>query len=211
MGKAMNQLINQIKKLKKSEIKKTIDSRIKEFKSFSKKSSKEWFKELCFCILTANSTAEQCIKVYCHVGDGFLTLNKAKLQKKLKSLGCRFHTKRAGYISESLKYKSSLKETIKKLEKNEKREWLAKNIKGLGYKEASHFLRNMGYSDFAIIDFHIIDILEKNKWIKKPKTLNKNKYLEIEEVLRKLSKKLNITLAELDLYLWYLETGKVLK
>jgi N-glycosylase/DNA lyase len=211
MGKTMNKLINQIKKLKNSEIKKTIDSRIKEFESFSKKSSKEWFKELCFCILTANSTAEQCIKVHCNVGDGFLTLNEKKLQKRLQSLGCRFHTKRAGYISESFKYKSSLKKIIKKLEKNEKREWLVENIKGLGYKEASHFLRNIGYSDFAIIDFHIIDILVNNEIIKKPKTLNKDSYIEIEKKLRNLSKKLNITLAELDLYLWYLETGKVLK
>ncbi len=207
----MNNLISEIKKLKKSEIKKTIDSRIKEFKSFSKKDDKEWFKEMCFCILTANSTAEQCIKVHCHVGDGFLTLNKGSLQKKLQSVGCRFHNKRAEYINSSIQYKNSLKKIIQKLKNNEKRDWLAENIKGLGYKETSHFLRNVGYDDFAIIDFHIIDILVDNKIIKEPKSLNRNNYLEIEGKLRELSKKLGLTLAELDLYLWYIETGKVLK
>lgn len=28
---------------------------------------------------------------------------------------------------------------------NEKREWIVKNIKGMAYKEASHFLRNVGF------------------------------------------------------------------
>jgi N-glycosylase/DNA lyase len=35
--------------------------------------------------------------------------------------------------------------------------------------------------------------------------------LEIEEVLKELSEKTNINLGELDLYLWYEETGKILK
>jgi len=53
--------------------------------------------------------------------------------------------------------------------------------------------------------------LEREKLIKRPKTITPKKYLEIEEVLRKLGKKVKLNLAELDLYLWYLETGKVLK
>jgi len=65
--------------------------------------------------------------------------------------------------------------------------------------------------DYAIIDFHIIDILTDYKLIKKPKTITKKKYLEIENVLKKIADKTNLSLAELDLYLWYLETGKILK
>ena len=75
----------------------------------------------------------------------------------------------------------------------EKREWLVKNIKGIGYKEASHFLRNIGYKNIAIIDFHILDLLVKNNLLKeKPKTLTKGKYLEIENILRKLAQNLCI-------------------
>ena len=74
-----------------------------------------------------------------------------------------------------------------------------------------NMLRNIGYKKLAIIDFHIIDILEKYGLIEKPKTMTKNKYLEIEDILKKLAKKVNLSLAELDLYLWYKETGKVLK
>ena len=91
------------------------------------------------------------------------------------------------------------------------REWIVKHIKGLGYKEASHFLRNIGFDDYAIIDFHIVDILEKHKLIRKPKTMTKKRYLEIEKVLQEIGSKSKMTMAELDLYLWYLETGKVLK
>lgn len=195
----MNQLVNKINKLKKTEIKKVIDKRLKEFKKTGK-TNNSVFKELCFCILTANSTAERCIDVHSKVGDGFLTLSPLKLQKKLKECSCRFHTKRAGYIIEARKH-NAIKE----------RDWLVNNIKGLGYKEASHFLRNIGFSNYAIIDFHIIDLLVKNKLIKKPKTINKKTYLEIEDKLRKIAAKSNLNLAELDLYLWFIETGKVLK
>ncbi|MEM2975891.1 MAG: N-glycosylase, partial [Candidatus Bathyarchaeia archaeon] len=91
------------------------------------------------------------------------------------------------------------------------REWLVKNIKGIGYKEASHFLRNIGFTNLAIIDFHILNILTRHKLIKKPKTLTRKNYLEIEQTLKNIAEKLNLTLAELDLYLWYIETNKILK
>lgn len=78
-------------------------------------------------------------------------------------------------------------------------------------KEASHFLRNIGYKNLAIIDFHILDLLEEYKLIEKPKTLSPKNYIEIENVLRELAQKTNTKLGELDLYLWYKETGKILK
>ena len=88
---------------------------------------------------------------------------------------------------------------------------MVNNVKGLGYKESSHFLRNIGFDDYAIIDFHIVDVLVNYNLINKPKTITKKKYLEIENVLKRLAKETNLTLAELDLYLWYMETGKILK
>ena len=205
----MKSILSQIEELKKSEIRKIVDSRVSEFKALGKKPSKELFKELCFCILTANSTAERCIEVQRKVGNGFLMLSEAKLQKKLKENGCRFHTKRAGYISEARRYKDSLKKMLNSAP--EKREWLVKSIKGIGYKEASHFLRNIGYDDAAIVDFHIIDVLAGNGLIKKPKAINKKEYEKIENTLKAIAKKSKLTLSELDLYLWYMETEKVLK
>ena len=193
----MGDILKEIRKLKNSSVKELVDLRIKEFKANS-----EVFKELCFCILTANSTAERCISVQSEVGNGFLNLSRGGLQKKLELCGARFHTKRAGYIFEARKFKDNLKFD---------RDWLVENIKGLGMKEASHFLRNIGHLDYGIVDFHSSDLLVKEKLVKRPKDLNKDKYVEIEENLKKISSKASMSLGELDLYLWYMEKGKILK
>jgi len=207
----MDELIKQIESLKDGEIGNLIQKRIDEFKELNKKPSDELFKELCFCILTANFNAEKSIKIQNEIGECFLTNSEEELAKKLKNLGHRYPNTRAKYISESRKCKKSLKEVIQFNDKKKLREWIVNNVNGLGYKEASHFLRNIGFDDFAIIDFHIVDILVKHDLIKRPKTLTKTKYLEIENLLRTIGKKTDLTLAELDLYLWYLETGKILK
>lgn len=78
-------------------------------------------------------------------------------------------------------------------------------------KESSHFLRNIGYFDVAIIDKHIINLLVSEELIEKPKTISVKKYLDIEKLLRELAYKTELTLGELDLYLWSEETGKILK
>lgn len=204
-------LLKLVEKLKRSEVRNLVDARIKEFKRNMEKSDGEIFKELCFCILTANFNAERSIRIQDEIGNKFLTLSQSQLRKELKKLGHRYPNARAKYIVEARKYKDSLKSIIKTSNDYELREWLVKNVKGIGYKEASHFLRNIGYTNFAIIDFHILNLLKRYNLIKRSKSLTKKEYLRIENLLRKIAKKLNLNLAELDLYLWYLETGKVLK
>ncbi len=208
----MKTLLNRIEGLKNDGIKDIIERRISEFESFRKKPSKEVFKEYCFCVLTANFDAEKGIKIQKEIGNGFLTLSEKQLARKLKKLGYRFPNMRAKFIAEGRKYKDNLKSIIDSFEnESELREWLVRNMKGLGYKEASHFLRNISCKNLAIIDFHIIDVLDKHGLIKRPKTVTRKKYLEIENLLKDVAQKSGLNLAELDLYLWYLETGKVLK
>ncbi len=208
----MNGLLESVEFLKNSEVKKLVDARLREFRELGNGSSNEIFKELCFCILTANFNAEKSMKIQMKIGDGFLILPESLLASKLKELGHRYPNTRARYIVDARKHKNSLRTTIKMFnDENKLREWLDKNVKGIGYKEASHFLRNIGYTDFAIIDFHIIDVLTKYNIIEKPKMVTKRTYLETEELLRKIAGKSNLNLAELDLYLWYMETGKILK
>ncbi len=203
------ELLEKIEKIKKSSTGRKIARRMKEFRSLGRKNSEKLFSELCFCILTANYSAEGGIRIQNEIGGGFLSLSEKQLAAKLKKLGYRFPNKRAEYIVESRKCAKSLRKTFKN--GSEAREWFVRNIKGLGYKEASHFLRNIGYTDVAIVDFHIVDLLVEQKLIEKPKTMTKNTYLKIERLLRKIADKTDLTLGELDLYLWYLETGKVLK
>jgi len=208
----MKRLLQSIKNLKNSKIKNLVDARLREFKEIGDGSSDEIFEELCFCILTANFNAERSLEIQRQIGDGFLSFPKSDLAKKLRELGHRFPNTRARYIVDARKHKNSLKDIVKMFnDDNELREWLVKNVKGIGYKEASHFLRNIGYTSFAIIDFHIIDVLTKHNIVEKPKVLTKRKYLKIEDLLREIAGKSNGNLAELDLYLWYMGTGKILK
>jgi N-glycosylase/DNA lyase len=208
----MHDLIKAIEELKKNEVRDLVNTRMSEFSMIREASQEQIFSELCFCIMTANCGAEKCIEIHEHIGDEFIDLSQGALARKFKELGYRFPNVRSGYISEAQEYIQQLKDILNSnTQENELREWIVKNIKGLGYKEGSHFLRNIGFTNYAIIDFHIIDLLVKYNLIEKPKTLTKRKYLEIEELLMQIANKLDLNLAELDLYLWYLETGKVLK
>ena len=208
----MKDLINSIQNLKNSEISEVIESRIEEFSKIKEGGIEEIFIELCFCIMTANCGAEKCIEIHDLIGEDFLNLSEEGLVHKFKEYGYRFPNVRANYIIKARDYKDQLNEILFfSQDRLDLRNKLVKTIKGLGYKESSHFLRNIGFTDYAIIDFHIVDLLERYNFIEKPKTMTKNKYHEIERVLLKLGEKMGLNLAELDLYLWYLETGKVLK
>ncbi|MDP3966361.1 MAG: N-glycosylase/DNA lyase [archaeon] len=210
----MESLLSKIENLKNSEIKEVIDLKGKEFEKVRNSGESEIFKELCFCLMTANFSANGGIKIQNAVGDGFLNLSEEELSKRLSELGHRFPNARAGYVVLAREKKDELVKMIKEI--NDElvlRGWIVKNIKGLGMKESSHFLRNIGYKNLAIIDFHIIDLLVKHNLVEKPKnkSLTSKKYIEIENVLKEISKKAGLHMGELDLYLWYLETGKILK
>lgn len=208
----METLLETVEQLKKSEVKALIKTRINEFSDIKHSSINDIFKELCFCIMTANCGAEKCIEIHEKINDEFLNLPQPQLAERFKDLGYRFPNLRSKFIVEARKKMKNLYE-ITKLNNDEfeLREWLVKNIKGIGYKEGSHFLRNIGYKNLAIVDFHILDLLVQYELIEKPKALTKKIYLDIENLLKRIAKELNLNLAELDLFLWYLETGKILK
>jgi N-glycosylase/DNA lyase len=93
------------------------------------------------------------------------------------------------------------------------REWLAETVRGMGYKEASHFLRNIGQgSEIAILDRHILRNLIRLGIIEGiPEGLVRKQYLQIEDRMRILARKIGIPLHHLDLVLWYRETGEIFK
>ena len=95
----------------------------------------------------------------------------------------------------------------------EKRDWILKNIKGMGLKEANHVLRNLGFGEnIAILDRHILrNLAELNVINEVPKSITEKKYYEIEEKMREYSKFSGIEMDRLDLVLWYKEAGEVFK
>lgn len=210
----MRSITKELEALKKQPVKKTIDKRLKEFRALGRKGNKEWFSELCFCLLTANTSAELGIKVQGNLGyEGFTChLSEKALAKRLKHAKYRFYNRRAHFIFLACQHKENIKNIMNSLDHDTRREWLVKNIKGLGWKESSHFLRNTGYEDYAILDKHVLRVMQENSMIKDlPKSLNEKKYLNIEKKLQRLCDRMGMSHGELDLYLWYMKTGKVLK
>ncbi len=209
----LEKLLEEISRLKSSKVRETLDRRVREFKELGKKDDGAWFSELCFCILTANSTAKLGIKIQSEMGPhGFLLLPRSILTAEFKQAGHRFYNKRAEFIANARKF-HNIKEIITKFpDEQAAREWLAKNVDGIGYKEASHFLRNVGYSDVAILDRHILTLMREHGLLgPTPRTLTRKKYLAVEEKLRELARKADLSIAKLDLYLWYMKTGEILK
>lgn len=208
----MDAIIDKINGINK-EIKSLIQQRLNEFSSFKQKGNEEWFSELCFCILTANSRAKTAIAIQKELGfEGFAKNKQEQLAEAIKRNKHRFHNNKAKYILEARK-NIQIKDKLNSINSElEKREWLVENIKGLGFKEASHFLRNTGHFNLSILDRHILNLmLDHNLINEKPKSLTKKNYLEIENKFNELARKIKMSSAELDLNLWYLKTGEVLK
>jgi N-glycosylase/DNA lyase len=215
----MDKEIERIKEIYLS-VKGEIESKFKMFKKlWSEGGEEEIFAELVFCLLTPQSKAKVCWKAVSTLIDKNLLLkgDRRKLVKELA--GVRFKYRKAQYIVEARKKlkvrgKLSLKSKIRKFNDVFKlREWLVQNIKGMGYKEASHFLRNIGKGDnLAILDRHILKNLKRFGLIDKlPPNLSRRVYLEIEDKMREFSKNVGIPMSHLDLVLWYRETGEIFK
>ncbi|MEK6824414.1 MAG: N-glycosylase/DNA lyase [Nanoarchaeota archaeon] len=207
----MQKLIQDMRVIPK-EVSKVINQRMKEFNSFAQKPEEDWFSELCFCILTANSKALTGIAIQNELKfEGFSSLSQDEISNCIKKNKHRFHNNKSRYIVEARKF-FNIKSILKNKSELEAREWLVQNVKGLGYKEASHFLRNTGSENLAILDRHILNLMHEHNLINEiPKPLNKTHYLEIESKFNSLASQLNMTPARLDLAMWYLKTGKVLK
>lgn len=175
------------------------------------------FEEMCFCTFTANASAVMGLKSVDAVRPRLMDADQIELSRLLTGKH-RYPNARAKYIvcnREFLKINHDFK--LHKLlnsfnSPEEAREFIVKNIKGLGYKEASHYLRNIGYKDLCILDKHILRSLHENNIIdeiKVPK--NRKEYLEIEKKMKSWAKEININIDELDLLLWGMKTGVILK
>lgn len=177
------------------------------------------FEELAFCIFTANTSAEMGLKAVDAVRNVLITGSAGEMTRRLEGI-YRFNNLRPEFIVHTRNHlKNSLnfelKNKIKSFkDKNELRDFFAlnKGIKGLAYKEASHFLRNIGFKGYAILDKHIINSLHEFEVLKtneKPK--NAKEYLEIEQKFVGFSKQIGIDMDELDLLLWSRKNGRILK
>jgi len=177
------------------------------------------FAELAFCILTPQSKATSCWAAVERLREKnlFLRRDVNRIAKELN--GVRFKYNKTRYIIGAARlFTSKGKLSIKKKLNNfgsveNARRWLVQNVKGIGYKEASHFLRNIGFGDnFAILDRPVMRNLKLLGTINKiPVSLSSARYLKIEEKMRELSRRIRIPMDYLDFVMWHKETRMVFK
>jgi N-glycosylase/DNA lyase len=192
-----------------------ICARLSEFEHLrSHADSKRLFAELAFCLCTPQSKAESCWKAVSAIAESGLLYNGDAKQIAHGLKGVRFQNNKAKYIMEARRLLPGLRERLLGFSGQvAARDWLVKNVKGLGLKEATHFLRNIGLATtIAILDRHIMKNLVKYGAISSlPKTLTTKNYLEIEKKMCEFSKQVKIPMAELDLLWWAEEAGHVFK
>ncbi len=203
-----------------SAIKTEIVKKLSNFRQiWVKKDDLNIYKELLFCLLTPQSKAENAWEIIKSLErKNLLFYSKENiLIEELRKV--RFRNNKTKYVRNAQKLfvkdgKPKIVDVLSEFESPfETREWLVKNVKGLGYKEASHFLRNIGLGeDLTILDRHILKALLKFGLIEElPKTLTRKKYIEIEEKMRNFSKGLGIPLSHLDFVFWQIQTERIFK
>jgi N-glycosylase/DNA lyase len=197
-----------------------IERRLAEFQNIRKSGTDErLWEEMVFCFFTGGCSARMGIRSVEAVRPLLLAGNHAELSQALVGRH-RYPNARAGYIVASREFLQQhcglrLREKLEGFDDDAaRRDWLVKEkrVKGLGYKEASHYLRNIGYRGYAILDKHILRSLAELEIIDDPQPPNTRvKYLATEEKLKNLATQTEIDFDELDLVLWSMKTGEILK
>ena len=200
--------------------------RPKQWKDF--KEAQLW-QELCFCILSANVSFELAKSVIQKLSDhdmlnsAWLIADKSELVlfnfldspnfepvKKNGDLRRYRYPKVKSYqiinAAKRLYSNSSITEILSTFDSDvEARNFFYTEISGLGIKEASHFLRNIGFaSSLAIIDVHVLDFLKEFSLVDfdMGSSLTLRNYLLLEKTLKNLSEYHGLNLSILDLAIW---------
>ena len=175
----------------------------------------DYFYELVYCLLTPQSSAvnaEKAVQLLRLYGFQHSAIDPEPLLHQ-REFYIRFHKTKAKRLCAVRDQFPLISQHLSNgSPSTELREWLVNNVKGLGWKEASHFLRNIGHRNLAILDRHILKNLIRVGVIQRlPKTLTARRYLAIEKKFLKFSQQIGISMDELDLLFWSMETGKILK
>lgn len=197
-----------------------IRARLAQFSDIWKTGSNErLWEELAYCIFTAGASARMGLRSIEAVSPMLGQGTREEMTLALTSVH-RFPRARPGYIVTTRDYLIEdcgmrLRDRLENFDDPiERRDWLAcePRIKGLRYKESSHFLRNIGLNGYAILDKHVLRCLAELGIIETPKPPStRATYLETERRMKEFALEMRIDFDELDLVLWSMKTGEILK
>jgi N-glycosylase/DNA lyase len=193
-------------------LKPKIKQRLSDFKNVKKQN---YFYELCYCLCTPQSQAENALVVQKKLerSDFFNKRFDPTNILRQRENYIRFHNQKAIRLLQAIDdFDNVLKTLESDSDQYEKRNLIKEIVNGFGMKESSHFLRNIGYEGLAILDRHILKHLHLcGLYDSVPKISTKKQYLAIEYDFLDFSKHLGIPIDELDLLFWSYETGEILK
>ena len=201
---------------------KEIRARLREFRHvWQTASDARLWEEMVYCIFTAGASAKMGLRSVEAVRPFLAKGQQQAMTRALVAAGAhRFPNARPAYVVITRDYLQSsfsmrLRDRLNSFsDPFARRDWLAKEprIKGLGYKEASHYLRNIGFKGYSILDKHIVRCLAELGVIDSPRPpTNRQRYLETESRMRQFAGEVGIDFDELDLVLWSIKTGEILK
>jgi N-glycosylase/DNA lyase len=189
-----------------------IQTRLREFSNVR---AENYVDELIYCLMTPQSSAVNAAKAIRALSALGPSPRPKDIARALKSreFYIRFHNTKARRIHEAMRRRMEITAVLTNGRSSEElRTWLVDNVNGLGWKEASHFLRNIGHRGLAILDRHILKNLRRHRVIRVvPTSLTAQRYLMIEEKYRSFAGQVRIGMDELDLLFWSRETGEILK
>ena len=164
-----------IRKIKETyaERQREIKERISEFESVWREGddARLW-EEMVYCFFTGGCSAKMGLRSVEAVRPLLAEGTETELANALSGVH-RYPNARARYVFASRNFLKEycdlrLRDTLERFRCDlDRRDWLVreKGIKGLGYKEASHFLRNIGFKGYAILDKHVLRCLAELKII----------------------------------------------
>lgn len=188
----------------------------KRLAEFSAVPENDYFYEMAYCLLTPQSSAEHADRAVRELQARSFAEAGGDAEEVLRNpvQYIRFHRTKSRHLVLARETFPTVLEALRNGHSAEAlREWLVRNVKGFGYKEATHFLRNIGRNDgLAILDRHILRNLKRYGAIRAvPAALSRKTYLSIEARFRRFSETIGIPLDELDLLFWSMETGSIRK
>ena len=174
------------------------------------------FYELCFCLLTPQSSAlhanavVESLKYVHYQEDGPDVLHLLRQPNQY----IRFHNTKHGRLAKARAQWPTIDAIIeqKDLSPIERRDIIADTVDGFGLKEASHFLRNIGVRGLAILDRHMLtNLVRCGLYDEVPSLSTKNRYKEVERRFLDSCQASGFDPDEIDLLFWCAQTGFILK
>lgn len=190
-----------------------IAKRLRQFAA--PKDEREVFYEFCYCICTPQSKARHAWQVERILREREFFERPFDPTPVLadRTHYIRFHrTKAARLLALRERFGEIVAALNSTCDARQLRTWITDNVEGFGMKEASHVLRNLGRFELAILDRHILRHLEQLGVIATSEPpRNRLEYEAIESAFSNFASRCSIELQALDLLLWAIEAGEVLK